>query len=337
MLAGTIALQAQVNLPPPPVVDDAPAREKEAYGGTAGPPPPIDISASLAESIVTKGSTVTMKIELSWSAPADKPVPTLGFDFPEPPSARGLTLYANSMRTVTELFGNTLQVKRTYKYGFHADEIMKTEISPVKIKYYRLGSDQKKELSTQPLQLNIIQASKGPGRWLRHPAVIVLLALIALAATAALVVPPFMKRRKKEKPIEPVLSVYDDARQSLERASRLRMAGEYEDYLAALHNAVIAFLEDELDMKLKNRPVEKKARAVGEKLGGDWEEKTLELERLCDRVRFAGYKPSPGELDRAAGIASELVDAVEQMSSKTLDSEEKLLEKDNASGDDRRS
>ncbi|MFO8056694.1 MAG: hypothetical protein R6V10_05300 [bacterium] len=311
LLAGPLVVPARGKLPPPPVQQDKPDPQQ----GSTAPPPPVTVSARLASAEVEKGSTVSMVINISWSAPADKPVPELDFDFAEPPTAQGMTLFENKLRTVTDLSGNTLQVKRTYYYTFHADNVIETEVSPVKINYYRQGSENKKTLSTQSLPITVVEPSWDPLETARHPTVLITLGLIALAAATALILPAFRKRGRKEKQPEPELTVHQKARQSLERVARLRMAGEYADYLASLHNTVSDYLEDALDLKLKPLSVEKKAKAVAQKLGGDWEESALEFLRLCDRVRFAGYEPSSSELDRADRIAAAMVDEGEKLDS----------------------
>jgi len=300
----------QAKLAPPPLPGDT--ATGASAGSTAGPPPPVSIFTELSSNNVNVGDTVSMVVEISWSVPADKPVPQLGFKFPEQPKARGTTLFDNSLRSITELAGDTLKVKRTYTYTFHAEEATESRIAPLTIDYFRLGSNEKKQLSTPMLEINISGPSFETGKFMRHPAFLAALAFIALAAAAALILPVFMKKGGERRESAPALTFHQKTREALDNSRRLRMAGEYENYLAALHNTIIGYLEETLDVRLKPQSIDKRARAVAEKLGGEWEERILDLERLCDRVRFAGYKPSLGELDSAAETAGLLVDEVER-------------------------
>ncbi len=310
ILISPCLIYGQAKLAPPPLPGDT--ATGDSAGSTAGPPPPVNIFAEFNGKNVNVGNTVSMVVEISWSVPADEPVPKLGFEFQKQPEAGGMTLFDNSLRSVTELAGATLHVKRTYTYTFHAEEVTESRVPPLTIDYFRLGSNEKRQLNTPALHIDISGPSFEIGQAMRHPAFLAALALIALAAAAALIVPVFVRKGGERKESAPALTVHQKTRETLDNSRRLRMAGEYENYLAALHNTVIGYLEETLAVRLKPQSMDKRGRAVAEKLGDEWEERMLEWERLCDRVRFAGYKPSLGELDSAAETAGLLVDEVEK-------------------------
>lgn len=298
-------------IPPSPVSGATPSA-----GGTAGQPVPgrplpvVSISAELSQPTVPREGTVNLIITLSFEQSATEPSLPLDFEFPNPPFAEGLTLFGNSFRSETELSGNRVEVKRIYTYSFRGEKEGGTEIKPVSINYFWMGSPEKKTISTQSLPVTVTRPAFRLGGFLRHPAVMAVLGVALAAAVAALAWPWFKSRRvsaeKEEKPPA------ERARERLREADRRRMAGEYAEFLFALSAELGRCLEEGLGIKVRPGSPEKAAEAVAEKLGEEWRERILEFHKLSDKVKFAGYRPETPELDRAMETLKQLVAEVEK-------------------------
>ncbi len=314
LFTGSIAMaQSAPKLPPPklPAPKASPGAGVPAPGAQSGdtaaprvPPPPVTIKAALEQAEVGRGENLAMTITLTFLESVRAPAPPLIFEFPDPPKAEGLVLVGNSYTAEKEFKSNVVQVKRVYTYEFRAEQEGETEIGPVKVVYYRAGSEEREERETQPLPALVTKPPLRLSRVFKHPAALVVLAFIALAATVGLAWPRLRARKIEETSQAPVKTPHELARERLKEIDRLRMGGEYQAFFQALSAEVRRYLGDVMGMKIG--PSSKPARAV-EPLGQEWPDRMRDLERLSDQVKFAGKIPTADEMDLAMNTALRLV------------------------------
>jgi len=312
------AAAAQPALPPPDLGGGksgtgAPAPAAGDTVQPVKPPPQVTISAQVSSANVSRDDIVTLIIKLTWQETAQETAPPLDFDFPQPPSAEGLTLFGNSFRSETTLLGNMVEVTRTYLYEFRADQEGPTEIGAVTVNYGRAGSELSHTIQTQPIPVTVTKPGFAPGALVRKPAAMAIIVLVMAAAAAGLVIPALRKRRA-EKKAEPELqkSAYDIARERIKQVDRLRMAGDYRDFLVRLSKELIRYLDTMMDARVSSMSSQGVAETVGAELGGKWKERMTEFLDLCDRVKFGGYLATGPELDEAMHTASDLIEEMER-------------------------
>lgn len=328
LFAGVVLGQGMPNLPPPRLQpppsappaagpaagSTAPATGGPVSGSTAAAPaapskplPVVTISAQVDRPQVPRDETVKLMITLTWTQPAAEPSQPLDFEFPNPPAAEGLTLFANSFNSTTELSGHTVSVQRAYTYEFRAEKEGKTEIKPVSLNYLRIGEKEKKALATQALPVTVTKPALHLRALTRNPAALAALAAVIVIALAALAWPWIKARRAPKPEAAPLVSPHELARNRLREVDRLRMGGDYEQFLLLLSAEVNRYLEDALKVRARGVSGDKLAAAVAEKFGPEWRERMLELHKLWDKVKFAGYQPNTREMDQALDTAKALV------------------------------
>lgn len=313
--AGVSFAQGHGRLPPPDLGAPPKAAPAAASGGTASaapkvparPLPSVTISARVEQTSVPRDETVRLLIEMEWEDTAAEPSPPLDFEFPDPPSAEGLTLFANSFRAQTELSGNAVKIKRLYTYEFHAEREGDVRIGEVSVNYSWIGSEDKAVLMTQAIPVTITGPAIKPGRLSRHPVFIAGLVLVALGSVFMLAWPWIKSKRKSEDEAEPERSVHEIARERLREADKLRMAGDYDSFLMSLSHEVARYLEEALEVKARATSPDRIAKALAEKFGEEWKGRITEFEKLCNKVKFAGHKPDGSEMDMAMKTAKALV------------------------------
>ncbi|HUT55517.1 MAG TPA: BatD family protein [bacterium] len=327
LLAASLAPAADFpELPPPPLQQNRPAppaapgpATAPAAGDTAAPAAPyrplpsVTISARVDQPSVAQDQTVDLIVTLTWEEPASQPALPLDFEFPEPPSADGLTLFANSFHSETTLSGDKVKVSREYTYEFHADKAGASEIKPVAIKYFYIGSRDQAELKTQVIPVTVTPERLTAAKLTANPAVKIGLGLAALACVAGLGWLWIKARRIEEKSVEPERTRHEIARERLKEADRLRMAGDVGAFLKALTAEMKHYCEDVLEIKARSQSRDALAAAVAGKLGGEWRSKIIALEKLADEVKFAGREPRGAELDQAMETLKGLVAEGESM------------------------
>jgi hypothetical protein len=325
------------NLPPPKLQERPAAQPSVAPGSTSGalpvpgstvkpaapqrPLPVVTISARVGNPTVPLNETVNFIVTLTWEESAGDPGLPLDFEFPEPPQAEGMALFANSFKSETELSGNKVIIKRAYTYEFHARQMVSTEIKPVRIQYFRIGSEEKKELSTQAIPLTVTKARIKPGQALKSPAVRIALVAIIIASLAFFA-RTWLRARKKEEELAPVRSRHDTARDRLKEADRMRMAGDYGEFMKTVSAELRAYVQDTMKIKAKGLAAEALAEAIAKELGEHWRERIVEFEKLCGEVKFAGYEPKSAEMDGAMKTMKRLVYEVERTTGAAMESEE---------------
>lgn len=317
--AGPALAQQGANLPPPrlekaqppPAAGPTPDAQDQAAQVPQIPPPVVSISARMENTKVPREQTARLVIALTWEEPADKPVAPLDFEFPDPPQAEGLTLFGNSFRSTTELSGATVRVRREYTYEFRADREGGTEIGPVEVKYFRIGSEDKATIKTQPLPLEVIKPPLRMGRTARRPAFIVVLSVLVAAVAAALIW-PWLKKRRAPRIEAPIKTVHEIMRERLREIDRLRMSGDCQGYLTALSSELSRYLFEAGALKKRAASASERARAVAEDLGESWRGRIEEFDRVCDQVKFAGRKPLGAEMDACMETVEMLVRRLEE-------------------------
>jgi hypothetical protein len=248
---------------------------------------------------VAQDQSVEFVVTLKWDESADAEAAPLDFEFPDPPSADGLTLFANSFRSETALENGKVKVERVYTYEFHADKTGSTEIKPVTVKYYYIGSQDKAELKTLSIPVTVTPERLTLAKLMAHPAFKAALAALALLCAAGLAWLWIRSRRKEKSVTEPTKTRHEIARERLRDADRLRMAGDYGAFLKALSAEMKRYCEDAMEIKARALSRGRLAEAVAEKLGEEWKARVEDMEKLADEVKFAGYEPRSAELDRA--------------------------------------
>jgi hypothetical protein len=289
-------------------------------GGTAAPAAPpvpepplpaVKISAKVDRVEVQRDDTVSLIITLEYERPASDDTAPLDFEFPDPPKADGLTLFANSLEAATELEGGNTRVRRDYTYQFRADKEGPTRIGAVAVKYFRIGSMNKASLATLEIPVTVTKPRLKLGALAKNPVAIVVLGLIILAAAVALLWSPLKSRWKRPVGAAPVRSVYELARDRLREADRLRMAGDYDRFLGAVLRELDRFIGEVLGVKARPGTAER-IEAVAKLLGEEWRGRLTELQRFADQVKFAGREPSGPEMDQAMAAAKLIVDEAER-------------------------
>jgi len=287
---------------------DAPGLTGQPGEKPAPPPKPlpaVGISSSVDRVEVPARDTLRYTVTIEWEEPAGGQKHPLDFEFPEPPSAEGMVLFANSFRSTTELRGGVSRVKRIYDYDFSAEKQGKTSIKPVMVKYSWLGAEEKKDLSTQPIAVTVTRARfrimDDLGK--RGATLVVLAILVGVIAYA--VWDRVRTGRKDKAEVVHAPSPYEAARDSLVKADRLRMAGDYAGFLGALASVIKVTMETALELRVKaGGPAE----SFSDSRGPEWKERLEQFEKLADKARFAGYQPTARELDESMATAKELVE-----------------------------
>ncbi len=305
--AGEVRAQQGAGLPPPALEKPSVKGSAQAKDREFKPLPPVSITARVEDPEVPRGGTARLLVELAWEEPAGEAAAPLDFEFPDPPSAEGLALYANSFNSSTRLSGSTVHYTRVHTFDFRADQEGQARISPVKVEYMRTGSDDVRELETGELPLAVTEPRPGPGKLASNPAAIAGITLVLLAAAVALAWPVIKGRRGKKLAVEPVLSVHDQMRERLGQVDRLRMAGDYTQFLVALSKEVAAYMQKALGVKARAVPAQRIETEVAQKLGTGMAERVTELFETCNQVKFAARKPSVEHMDRAMETARALV------------------------------
>jgi hypothetical protein len=314
-------------LGPPPVTAPVPSPPASPQTGSTAdadqapavpelPLPPVTISAKVDRPLVPQKARVNYIVTITWDQAATVEEYPLDFEFPEPPAAEGMVLYANSFKAVTELTGSRVRVTRTYTYEFYADQQGATEIKPAVVKYFRLGSKTKSELKTQALPLTVTRPEIRIAEVVRNPIFIIIAAVLLAAGIAVGVVRSLRARRERKAAAVPVRSPQEIAAERLAAADRLRMAGDYVEFLRALAVEMRRYSEDALGVKARGQSLTALGPLLAEKLGEEWKGRLAEFEKLGDKVKFAGYEPKSAELDAAMMTAKDLVAEGEKISVK---------------------
>jgi BatD DUF11 like domain len=306
------AAQSPINLPPPVLKQDtnknAPAPNKSEAPKKIGLPlPNVTISAKIEGPEVPVGQPIKLLIELSWTKSSMTETIPLLFDFPEPPSAKGLTLYANSFSSQTILKGGKINVIRSYKYEFSSENTGEYEISPVQVNYGWPGDEKKSNLATQPLKVKVAPPPFKLGNIIRHPAFAAILAFVLSIAAIALSWGKLKsgKQTSDEKEDEP--TVHEKTRSRLNSIDRFRMAGDYDEFMLSLCREFNTYIEDTMKIRAKSSSTEKICQALSDKLGEKWEERTRAFYKLCSEVKFAGHIPSADQMDKAMETVTAIV------------------------------
>jgi hypothetical protein len=271
------------------------------------PLPPVTISAEVDQPRVPQKERVNYIVTITWEQAATTEEYPLDFEFPDPPAAEGLVLIGNRFKAVTDLSGSAVKIIRTYTYEFYAEKIGATEIKPVAVKYFRIGTSSKSELKTQAIPLEVVRPSINVADVVRHPAAIVVLAVLALVVIVLVVRGTLVARRQAKAAAVPVRSPHEIARERLAAADRLRMAGDYVEFLRALAAEIRRYSEAALGVKAHGLSLSAIGPAVADRLGEEWKGRLDEFDKLSDKVKFAGYEPKTAELDAAMTTAKALV------------------------------
>ncbi len=322
-LAGAAAM-GQMELPPPNL-GSPPARGDKDHPQVSGnsgqapgdsaqipfkPPPEVSVSARLDRTHVPRDESLSLIITLEWTESALEVNPPLEFDFPDPPSGEGLTLFANRLYSVTELKKNSVTVTRTYEYEFRADVEGETKVGPVSIAYKRTGSEEARDLETQPLPVTVTAPRLRLGKAVKSGPGLAVIIVALVAAVAGLVVSIVRARRKKleaERPVAPEKTVHDEAAEGLLAADRLRMAGRNDEYMNAVQAAVKRYVRDAFGKRARTADEEKLAALVASRLGEEWNEGLADFFRVAGEVRFSGREPTREEMDKVMAFARSLV------------------------------
>jgi hypothetical protein len=296
LFAGLTA--AQVNLPPPNLGDVQPAPSAPVQP-SPGSMPEVTISARVESSEVPLNEIVTFVVELRWDKKLGETA-ELDFEFPDPPSAEGLTPVGNSFRTTTQLEGSLQHVLRHYTYEYQPKQEGKTRIDKAVVAYRRRGQEDETTLETHPLEVTIIPPVRGIKDLAQSNIAKIIIALILLSAASVLAI-AVLRERKKRIPPEPLVTetLEETYTKRLKENETLRIAGRWTDYFLGLSSLLRGYLEENYNIRTQGQTTDRLVHAVRERLGDEQAEEILGFLLLCDRVKFAGHQPGSAEMDQA--------------------------------------
>ncbi|MBI5685291.1 MAG: DUF4381 family protein [Verrucomicrobia bacterium] len=138
-------------------------------------------------------------------------------------------------------------------------------------------------------------------------------ALLVLAAAAVvLVVWLVLKKRRQEakEVFVPRQNAVEEARERLEAARKLMLAGEIEAFYIAVSDAVRQYIERQFRLRAAEQTTEEFLQDMtrSQRMRPTHKELLEEFLTQCDLVKFARFRPGPKDMEAALAAATRFVD-----------------------------
>ena len=138
-------------------------------------------------------------------------------------------------------------------------------------------------------------------------------AALALAvAVAALVVWLVLRKRRQavKEEFVPRQNAVEEARERLEAARRLMLAGEIEAFYVAVSDAIRQYIERQFRLRAAEQTTEEFLQDMtrSQRLRPTHKELLADFLTQCDLVKFARFRPGPKEIEAVLAAATRFVD-----------------------------
>lgn len=133
-------------------------------------------------------------------------------------------------------------------------------------------------------------------------------------AVAGVVLAVWLVLRKRRQDVKEVFvprqNAVEEARERLEAARRLMMAGEVDAYYVAVSDAVRQYIERQFRLRAAEQTTEEFLQDVmrSQRLRPTHKELLADFLTQCDLVKFARFRPGPKEMEDTLAAAKRFVD-----------------------------
>ena len=137
------------------------------------------------------------------------------------------------------------------------------------------------------------------------------LLVLAVAAVVLVVWLVLRKRRQEAKEVfVPRQNAVEEARERLEAARKLMLAGEIEAFYVAVSDAVRQYIERQFRIRAGEQTTEEFLQDMtrSQRMRPTHKELLAEFLTQCDLVKFARFRPGPKEMEAALAAATRFVD-----------------------------
>ena len=134
---------------------------------------------------------------------------------------------------------------------------------------------------------------------------------LAVAVTALVVWLVLRKRRQAVKEeFVPRQNAVEEARERLEAARRLMLAGEIEAFYVAVSDAIRQYIERQFRLRAAEQTTEEFLQDMtrSQRLRPTHKELLADFLTQCDLVKFARFRPGPKEIEAVLAAATRFVD-----------------------------
>jgi len=135
--------------------------------------------------------------------------------------------------------------------------------------------------------------------------------VLAVAAVVFVVWLVLRKRRQEAKEVfVPRQNAVEEARERLEAARKLMLAGEIEAFYIAVSDAVRQYIERQFRLRAAEQTTEEflQDMARSQRLRPTHKELLTDFLTQCDLVKFARFRPGPKDMEAALAAATRFVD-----------------------------
>lgn len=168
----------------------------------------------------------------------------------------------------------------------------------------------------EPVNTNTLQAANDirdikPDVLILPPWWVWMLLVLAVAAVVLVVWLVLKKRRQEAKEVfVPRQNAVEEARERLEAARKLMLAGEIEAFYVAVSDAVRQYIERQFRLRAAEQTTEEFLQDMtrSQRLRPTHKELLAEFLTQCDLVKFARFRPGPKEMEAALAAATRFVD-----------------------------
>ncbi len=137
-------------------------------------------------------------------------------------------------------------------------------------------------------------------------------ALALAVAVAALVAWLVLRKRRQEvkEVFVPRQNAVEEARERLEAARRLMLAGEIEAFYVAVSDAIRQYIERQFRLRAAEQTTEEFLQDMtrSQRLRPTHKELLADFLTQCDLVKFARFRPGPKEIEAVLASATRFVD-----------------------------
>ena len=118
------------------------------------------------------------------------------------------------------------------------------------------------------------------------------------------------RRQDAQQVFVPRKNAVEEARERLEAARRLMLAGEIEAFYVAVSDAVRHYIERQFRLRAPEQTTEEFLQDMtrAQRLRPSHKELLTEFLTQCDLVKFARFRPGPADMENALGAATRFVD-----------------------------
>ncbi|MCX7826860.1 MAG: hypothetical protein N2689_15075 [Verrucomicrobiae bacterium] len=118
------------------------------------------------------------------------------------------------------------------------------------------------------------------------------------------------RRQDAQRVFVPRKNAVEEARERLEAARRLMLAGEVEAFYVEVSDAVRHYIERQFRLRAPEQTTEEflQDMARAQRLRPSHKELLAEFLTQCDLVKFARFRPGPAAMENALGAATRFVD-----------------------------